>query len=130
MAKILALKHCFALFVLALMLKSCITAPDRDCNLYKKGDFQSLLLVGNDTLLTTFSRDDKWQIEHFEGKRDTFFIRWVNDCEYVLKKKNPTDRYEAKSNHIKILTTTDSSYTFEFNIVGETTKLRGTVLKN
>lgn len=95
----------------------------------KTGTFTSYLVINEDSLITSFERNSEIQVELFDGKRDTFDVRWLNDCEYVLKKRNPLNRFEAKSNHIKILTTTDSSYTFEFNVVGDTKKLKGTAIK-
>ena len=56
-------------------------------------------------------------------------MRWINDCEYVLKKMRPKNRSEEKSVHIKILSTTPNSYTFEYGIVGEPKKSVGTALK-
>ena len=103
--------------------------PSRNCDTMKTGRFTSYLVIGNDSLNSNFERNATVQVELFDGKNDTFDLRWLNDCEYVLKKRNPSNRYEAKSNHIKILTTTDSSYTFEFNIVGESKKLKGTAIK-
>ena len=69
------------------------------------------------------------EVDFFEGNQDTSSVRWLNDCEYVLKNLNPTNKAEEKSIHIKILTTTDSSYTFEYNAIGDKRKFRGTAYK-
>lgn len=78
---------------------------------------------------TTFSRTKEIEIDYFEGKQDTSSIRWINDCEYVLKNINPKNKAEEKSIHIKILTTSDSSYTFEYNAIGDKRKFKGTAFK-
>ena len=114
---------------LALSLTSCLQAPERNCELHKTGSYQSIAVVNGDTLITTFVRNELLEIESFQGKQDTSTVRWINDCEYVLKKQNPQNKAEEKSILIKILTTTDSSYTFEFNAVGTAKKLRATAYK-
>lgn len=78
---------------------------------------------------TRFDRRKDIEIETFRSKKDTASIRWVNDCEYILRLNNPKKMADEKPIHFKILTTTPSSYTFEFNIVGESTKQRGTAYK-
>jgi len=111
------------------LILGCKNAPNRDCSHFKTGQFAFSTVVDGDTLETTFTRTETVEIDFFNGKRDTSNVRWINDCEYILKKRHPKNRQEEKSIHIKILTTTDSSYTFEFSAVGETKKLRGTVYK-
>lgn len=74
-------------------------------------------------------RDSETEIDYFEGKADTSSVRWINDCEYIVRKLNPQDASEEKSIHMKILTTTDSSYTFEYGLVGSAKKSRGTAYK-
>ncbi len=86
-------------------------------------------VVDGDSLTTTFVRENTIEIDYFKNQIDTSSIRWINDCEYILKQLNPKNKQEEKSIHIKILTTTDSSYTFEFNTVGDSKKLRGTAYK-
>ena len=54
-------------------------------------------------------------------------MRWINDCEFVLQKLHPKNREEKKSIHMKILTTNDNGYSFEYSYVGETKKQRGVV---
>ncbi len=114
-----------ALFVLL----GCQEPPQRNCTGFKTGKFSFSTVVDGDTLTTVFVRDHDIEIEYFKGNQDTSSIRWINDCEYILKKLNPKNRAEEKSVHIKILTTTDSSYTFEFSAVDEPKKLRGTAIK-
>ena len=111
------------------IISSCNEAPQRDCSQFKTGRFEFSSLIDGDTLTTVFERKNGIEIEYFKGSQDTSTVRWINDCEYILKKLHPKSRAEEKSVHIKILTTTDSSYTFEFSAVDEPKKLRGTAFK-
>ena len=126
------IKHYFlSTFLLNIILwfGACDQPPKRNCSDYKTGKFRFSTQVDEDTLTTLFDRTTALEKESFQGKQDTSTVRWINDCEYILKKIRPKNRSEEKSVHIKILTTTDSSYTFEFNAVGESKKLRGTAYK-
>lgn len=122
------LKHFLALFGF-LLLAQCSPPPERNCNNFKTGKFTFTAEISGKRIQTTFERLEKMEVESFEGKRDTSEIRWINDCEYILKNKNPKSKAEEKSIHIKILTTTDSSYTFEYGAVGESKKFRGTAFQ-
>lgn len=74
-------------------------------------------------------RNDSVEIDYFRGKADTSSIRWINDCEYILKKINPRSMDEERAVHIKILTTEGNKYNFEYGIVGQTQKKRGSAVK-
>ncbi len=122
------LKYFLALFVLFL-LAQCSPPPERNCDNFITGKFEFTTEISGKTIKTTFERFEKMEVESFEGQRDTSEIRWINNCEYILKNKNPKSKAEEKSIHIKILTTTDSSYTFEYGAVGESKKFRGTAFQ-
>jgi hypothetical protein len=109
-------------------MSSCYE-PERDCEQFKTGTFTFEALVGTEILTTTFERNDSIEIDYFRGKADTSSIRWINDCEYIVKKLRPKNRTEEKAIHMKILTTKDDSYVFEYNVVGETKKQKGTAVK-
>jgi|SRR5690606_12558982 hypothetical protein len=110
------------------LLASCYN-QERNCTDFKTGKFKFEYEMDGVTKTTYFQRFDSIEIENFEGKIDTSSVRWLNDCEYVLQKLNPKNRQEKKAVHMKILTTTENSYTFEFSIVGEATKQKGVVTK-
>ena len=110
------------------LLISCYN-PERNCIDFKTGTFEYEALVGTEILTTTFVRNDTIEIDYFKGKSDTSSIRWINDCEYIVKKINPKSMSEEKAIHMKILTTNESGYIFEYNIVGDTKKQKGTVKK-
>ena len=112
-----------------LLVWSCQPPPERDCKAFKTGTFSFTATVDGEEKTTIFTRSENIEIEEFEGAKDTSSVRWINECEYVLKKLNPKNRLEERSIHIKILTTSDSSYTFEYNAIGEKQKFRGKALK-
>ena len=116
------------LLLLPFLLASCYHA-ERNCKDFKTGEFRSEILVGGVKKYTTSIRTDKMVIETYEGKTDTATIRWVNDCEYVIQKMNPKNRAEKQAIDIKILTTSEKTYTFEFGIVGNAKKQKGTATR-
>ncbi len=113
---------------LLLLLASCYNA-EHNCAAFKTGKFRFEYDVDGVKKVTLFERNDSIEIETFEGKIDTASIRWVNDCEYILKKLHPKNMTEEKSINMKILTTSGNSYTFEFGLVGSDQKQKGTVTK-
>jgi hypothetical protein len=93
------------------------------------GSFKSIVDINDKTYVSTFKRNEKLQVETYEGKTDSSEVRWINDCEVIFKTINPKNRIEKKNIHLKILTTTDNSYTFEYSYVGETKKQKGVAIK-
>ena len=114
--------------LLSFLIFSCYN-PERNCQDFKTGTFEYEALIGTELLTTTFNRNDTLAIDFFKGKSDSSSIRWINDCEYIVKKINPKNMAEKKAIHIKILTTKGNEYNFEYNIVGDTNKQRGTAKK-
>jgi hypothetical protein len=111
-----------------LLLMSCYDV-ERNCEAFKTGKFKFEYKVNGVKKTTFFERNDSIEIETFDGKTDTASIRWVNDCEYILRKIHPENKAEEKAIDMKILTTSKNSYTFEFGMVGLDTKQKGTVTK-
>ncbi|GAB5399346.1 MAG: hypothetical protein Aureis2KO_09310 [Aureisphaera sp.] len=112
-----------------LLLSSCFSPPKRDCSEFKTGTFTFEALIGTEIETTTFVRNDSLEIDYFRGKADTSSIRWINDCEYIVKKVHPKNMAEKKAIHMRILSTDKNSYTFEYGIVGEANKQKGTAVK-
>ena len=112
-----------------LLLMSCYDV-ESNCKDFKIGKFKFDYTINGIKKTTFFERKDSIEIETYEGKTDTSSIRWVNDCEYILKKIHPKNMAEEKAIDKKILTTTKKSYTIEFGIVGKDERQRGTVEKN
>jgi hypothetical protein len=121
------MKSIFILFS-TLLLVSCYN-QERNCTDFKTGKFTSETEIEGKKYTSTFERNDSIQIESYEGKIDTFKVRWTNDCEYIIQNTNPKNREEKKPVQMKILTTDSDSYTFEYSFVGDSKKQRGTVTK-
>lgn len=114
--------------LLLLTIISCYE-QERNCNLFKTGKFTTETTVEGKKYTSTFERNDSIQIENFANKIDTFTIRWINDCEYILENVRPTNRTEKKAVHVKILNSKNLTYNFEYSFVGDVKKQRGTVTK-
>lgn len=116
------------LLLLPLLLASCYHAG-RDCKDFKTGRYRSEVTINGKVHQTVSDRRDSIVIETYKGKTDTATIRWVNDCEYVLRKLHPKTMAERQAVTIKILTTSGKSYTFEFGAVGSDQRQKGTATK-
>lgn len=116
------------LIPVVLLFASCYQ-QERNCKDFKTGKFSFEFEIDGIKKTTVFERTNDLEIETFEGKTDTSSIRWVNDCEYILEKIHPKNMQEKKAVQMKILTTKENSYTFEFSIVGDPNKQKGTVTK-
>ena len=114
------------LYVLGLcVLFSGCYNQERNCADFRTGSFEFEALAGTELFKTTIVRNDSMEIDFFKGKSDTSSIRWINDCEYVIKKLNPKNQAEKTAILIKILTTSENQYTFEFSEVGKTKSSKG-----
>ena len=122
------MKKYIALLLLCVTLSSCYER-ERNCTNFKTGKFRFEHEINGKKSVTEFERKDAIEIETFNGRTDTSSVRWINDCEYILQKIHPKNMQEQKAIHMKILNTTEDSYTFEFAIVGDTNKQKGTVTK-
>ena len=118
----------FPLILFFVLLSSCYQV-ERNCINYKTGLFESTVIIDDVSYTSTFKRTDRLQVETFENKTDSAAVRWINDCEVVFKTINPKNMAEQKDIHLKILTTTDSTYTFEYSYVGEVIKQKGIAKK-
>ena len=114
--------------LLFVLLTSCYQ-QERDCKAFKTGTFTSETEIEGKKFTSSFVRNDSMQIETYEGKTDTFKVRWTNDCEYIIQNIHPKNRAEKKPVQMKILTTNSKSYTFEYSFVGDSNKQRGTATK-
>lgn len=109
-------------------LTSCYN-NERNCKDFKTGKFEFVQEIDGQQKKSVFERTENLQIETFNGKTDTASVRWVNDCEFVLQKLHPKNMQEKKAIGMKILTTNEKGYTFEYAFVGDAKKQRGTVTK-
>lgn len=115
-------------FIALLLLFGCYT-PERNCEKFRTGTFEFQTYLNGEMVTSTFVRNDSIEIDQFQGRTDTSSVRWINDCEYIVKNLNPRNMAERQPLHIKILTTDKNTYTFEYGLVGETKKQRGKVKK-
>ena len=118
----------YLVFILFLPLIAC-QQKEKNCQNFKTGTFTFEALVGTELETTTFFRNDSIEIDYFRGKSDTSSIRWINECEYIVKKLNPKNMAEEKAVHIRILNSNNNQYTFDYAIVGQTTRKKGTATK-
>ena len=116
-------------FILPLILVSCYNV-ERDCNDFRTGSFEFTTSINDSIVKSTFIRTDKYEIEYFNGIKDSSTIRWVNECEFILTKINPKTNQEKRPIRIKILRTYGNSYDFEYSQVSNPQKVnRGTINK-
>lgn len=116
----------FLLVILTFM--SCYNT-ERNCKDYKTGEYYSEVTIDSILYKSEFTRYSDIQVEFYNSKKDSSEVRWINDCEMVFRTIKPKNRAERKDVHIKILTTTDSSYTFEYSYIGEKIKQKGVAYK-
>ncbi len=107
----------FPFIFLLLILLSCYSPSDRLCTDFKTGTFEFETLMGTEIVKTRFTRNDSIEIDFFDNKIDTFSIRWINECEYVMKKLRPQNMAEKDPVQFKILSTEGNTYTFEYSMV-------------
>jgi len=115
--------------LLCSVLFTACESPERNCDSFKTGSFTFETLLNGELVTTRFTRNDTLEIDYFEGKVDSSSVRWINNCEYIVRKIHPKSMSEQKAVHMKILYTEGDYYTFEYSIVGENIKQQGIVKK-
>jgi len=116
------------IFLILVFLSSCYQGT-RNCGNFKTGTYKAEVKIQDRLYTSTFKRTETLQIETYDGRTDSSEVRWINDCEVIFKTINPKSRIEKKNIHLKILSTTDSSYTYEYSYLGETKKQKGIAIK-
>ena len=115
--------------IFSFLLISCYSV-ERDCKEFRTGYFEFSTSINDSIVKSTFIRTDNYEIEEFNGVKDSSTIRWVNECEFILTKINPSTNQEKRPIRIKILRTMGDSYDFEYSQVSNPSKVnRGTVNK-
>lgn len=117
------------LFLFILSLFSCQKQVECNPKDFKTGKFIFEQMVNGKKEITTFERTEKIQIETYHERTDTASVRWVNDYEFILQKRKPRNSAEKKAISMRIISTKDKTYTFEYSFVGENKKQTGTVTK-
>ena len=101
-------KNILVVLIVCLLLCSCYQ-PERDCKEYKTGTFKFTYEIGDIVKEGRFVRDDTYSIDYYDNKIDSATVRWFNECEFVLQDLNSKAAIQYK-----IISTTDSSYTFQY----------------
>ena len=115
--------------IIFLFFISCYSV-ERDCLPFHQGTFEFTTIVNNEMKTSYFLRTANLEIETYECDIDSAAIRWVNDCECILTKLNPTSNQDKRPVQIKILSTEKNAYVFEYSMVGGAkNKQRGTIKK-
>ncbi len=122
------LKTIITICALSSLMMSC-TSPERNCKDFKTGTFSFETLLEGELVTTHFTRNDTLEIDYFNGVADSSSVRWINSCEFIVQKIHPKRMSEEKAIHMKILSTEGDFYTFEYSLVGDTNKQKGTAKK-
>ncbi len=125
---LIKMKTTLLLFIV--LFASCNT-HERNCTDFKTGNFEYEYELNGEKIKATFSRTETLEVDYNGKNIDSINVRWINDCEYVLKTINPKTLAQEKAIHIKILSTKGNTYTFESKIINDSQKRtsRGTVTK-
>lgn len=103
---------------LLFVVNSCYTPPS-NCADFKVGTFQYQAYTKGELIQAKIVRNDSLEIDYYDPKHpDTSQIRWINDCEYVLKKYQPKSAGEKRSFSMRITETEGNTYKFVFKEVG------------
>ncbi len=106
---------------------SCISGSKIHLDDLKKGTFKTIL---EDKETVSFAtRNDSIQIEDFQGVKDTFNIKWLDQFEYVLTKRSPKTLLDSTPFHVKIISIKENTYTFNAYYKGSNFKQKGTAIK-
>ena len=117
-------------FVAVFVLFTACYTYERNCKAFQTGSFSFNTVVNGDTLSSRFVRNDSIEVDYFFETPDTANIRWVSDCECIVTKRNPLTFQESKAVQMKILSTFEDGYLFEYNLVGDRSNVqRGRVTR-
>jgi hypothetical protein len=90
------MRRIFTICLLGLCLQSCFQRA-RNCEAFKTGKFSFTYTLNGKKYTDTFTRNDSLEITYSNSVKDTSSIRWINDCEFIVKKLNPVSVAEKKS---------------------------------
>lgn len=118
-----------SLLLLCTLIISCYTV-ERDCQDFHTGTFQFQQIIGDELQTSTFLRTKDLEVEYFKSNIDSASIRWINPCECILTKLNPISNQDKRPIAIKIISTSEKEYVFEYALVGDQkNKQRGVIQK-
>ena len=86
-------------FIAPLAFLSCFE-PEKNCQDFRTGTFEFQSYLNGEMVTSRFVRTDSLEIDTFQGKTDTSSVRWINDCEFVLKNLHPKNMQERQAIHM------------------------------
>ena len=113
--------------LITIFLFSCNNEKPLSPQELKTGTFKTTLK--NSTVSSIAIRMDSLQIETYNNKKDTFYINWKSDFEYILKQKNPKNDIDSLEFVVKITGIHGKSYTFKAHYKGNKYIQKGTAEK-
>ncbi|MCF6224424.1 MAG: hypothetical protein L3J34_11945 [Flavobacteriaceae bacterium] len=120
------MKH-FVILIISIFLFSCQENVKTSVDAFKTGMFKTAL-EDSETTSMAF-RNDTIQIETYDNKKDTFNIKWPNNFEYILVKRNPKTLLDSTPFHVKITAIKKNTYSFKAYYKGSNFKQKGTATK-
>ena len=106
---------------------SCMGNPNLKMTEFRTGTFKTVL---EDSETVSYARrNDSIQIEDFNGSKDTFNIKWLDQFEYVLTKRHPKTQLDSTPFHVKITSVKENQYSFSAYYKGSNFKQKGTAEK-
>jgi hypothetical protein len=94
---------------------------------FRNGKFKTVL--DDRETISYATRTDTFQIEEYNDIKDTFLIRWIDQFEYVLVKKNPKTLLDSTPFHVKITSVKKNKYSFSAYYKGSNFKQKGSAEK-
>ncbi|OYU84863.1 MAG: DNA topoisomerase IV [Flavobacterium sp. BFFFF2] len=98
---------------------SCVQKPTCDCPQFHDGTYIAVQSIQGKNDTTQIIRKGNEQIETYHGKTDTAIVRWVNDCELIVRPKHPHSIEDRKALSMKIVQTEKNTCLVRYSYVGE-----------
>lgn len=117
----------FGTLLILLLFSSCLTNSKLDVRSFRTGSYKTVL--EDENIVSVAERNDSLQIEEYQGKKDTFYIEWIDNFEYVLRKKHPKNKLDSTDFHVKITAVKEKSYEFRAYYRGSNFKQKGEAFK-
>ena len=111
------------IFLFVLFTLSCVKHTNIHVDELRNGSFKTTL--DDKEIVSYAQRNDSLQIEDYEGVKDTFNIKWIDQFEYVLVKKHPKTLLDSTPFHVKITGIKNNTYTFNAYYKGSNFKQKG-----
>ncbi len=122
------MRSLFLFFIISIFFYSCKDVKPLSPKDLRTGTFETIL-KNNKEVKSFAVRNDSIQVETYNNKKDTFYIYWKSDFEYVLKHKNPKTSLDSIDFIIKITGIHKKSYTFNAHFKGNNFIQKGTATK-